>query len=157
MAELHSVFVDPAVRRYLLDDRIVPEEWVREEVHKSGSLFSERGCGLWSVRERGCPVIVGFAGFRHFFEPPRLQLLYGLVPSRWGLGLATEAARAVLAHAFEVLGLDRVEAAADAPNEASIGVMLRLGMSPMERLDDGPPGTVVYAVERSEWEADAGR
>ena len=55
--------------------------------------------------------------------------LYGLFPACWRQGLATEAFREVLRYAFEDLGLDRVYAGADPPNEASFGVMERLGMT----------------------------
>ncbi len=144
---LHALFTDPDVRRYLLDDQIVPEEWVGGEIERSYALFAELGCGLWSIRRRSDAEIVGFVGFRHFFEPPELQLVYGLHPACWGAGLATEAARAVLRYVFGRLGFERVVAATDIPNEASVRVMNRLGMVKDKETDDGEAGTVFYTLD----------
>lgn len=149
--ELLRIFRDPEVRRYLLDDEVVGVEWMEQEMDRSEDLFDRLGCGIWSIRRRGSEAIVGFAGFRHFFEPPGLQLLYGLLPEHWGRGLATEAAAAVVRHAFERLGFERVIAAADAPNEASVRVMERLGMEPFRENEAGGAGTVRYAVDRAGW------
>lgn len=154
--ELLRIFTAPDVRRYLLDDEVVGAEWVDEEVRRSDALFRERGCGLWAIRLRNAVPIVGFVGFRHFFDPPELQLLYGLTPAHWGRGLATEAAAAVVGFAFEALGFQRVDAATDLPNVASVGVMERLGMKPdRERTSAGSPGTVWYSVGRARWKGRA--
>ena len=50
-------------------------------------------------------------------------------PDHWGNGYATEAARAVLAHAVDDLELPVVNAVAYEGNTASFSVMRRLGMS----------------------------
>jgi ribosomal-protein-alanine N-acetyltransferase len=55
-------------------------------------------------------------------------LLFALWPQYWGQGLANEAARAVVAYVFEVLGRSEIVAAADVPNEASLRALRRLGM-----------------------------
>jgi RimJ/RimL family protein N-acetyltransferase len=46
----------------------------------------------------------------------------------WGRGYATEAARAMIAYAFETMKLPRVLADTSADNERSQNVMKRLGM-----------------------------
>ena len=48
--------------------------------------------------------------------------------SAWGHGYAQEAGRAVISHAFDVLGLNRIEAEIDPRNEASARVLERLGL-----------------------------
>jgi RimJ/RimL family protein N-acetyltransferase len=58
------------------------------------------------------------------------ELGYALARSCWGQGLATEAARAVLDTAFEVLSdLNRVRAIADPRNVSSLRVMEHVGMT----------------------------
>lgn len=154
--ELRALLRDPDVRRYLLDDQVVTREWVEDEVAQSEARFAEGGCSLWALRERGGSRIVGFVGLRPFFEPPELQQLYGLLPSHWGRGLATEAAAAAIDYAFDVLGLDEVLAATDAPNSASIAVLARLGMRERRRSEDGAHGTVFFGIRASEWAARGG-
>lgn len=145
---LLAVFVDPSVRRHLLDDSLVSLDWVRSEIASSRRRFANSGAGLWSIRPSGTRDIAGFAGFRDFFEPPRLQLLYGLAPRFWGRGLATEAARRVCEHAFLDLHWSRIEAATDLPNERSIRVLQRLGMRWVRNTGDGPDGTSFYELDR---------
>jgi len=148
---LLELFTDADVRRHLLDDTVVSREWVEEEVLSSQARFTESGCGLWTLTERAGGSIIGFVGFRPFFDPPELQLLYGLLPSHWGRGFATEACEAAIDYAFAVLGLEDVRAATDVPNTASIAVLERLGMRERRRTADGAHGTVFFQVLASEW------
>jgi len=147
--ELLDLFTDVDVRRYLLDDQVVTRDWVQAEVTASVERFASGSAGLWALRERGSAAIVGFAGFRPFFDPPELQLLYGLLPAYWGRGLATAAARAAIEHAFGTLGLDEVRAATDLPNSASIAVLERLDFVEWRRTDDGGHGTIFFRSVRS--------
>lgn len=150
--ELVAVFRDPAVRRYLLDDTMVSVEWVREEVEASAVRFKDSGTGLWTVRLLGQFEIIGFGGFREFFTPPQLQLLYGLLPGYWGRGFATEVARRICEYAFEGLGHSEVTAAIDVPNEPSQRVLERLGMR-LDRTEQEGAGTAFYVLRRDSWRA----
>jgi ribosomal-protein-alanine N-acetyltransferase len=117
------------VRRYLWDDQVILLERARGLVADGVAAARASGLGLWTVRRRGAEEIVGFCGLMPN-AAGEVELLYGLAPACWGQGLATEAARAVLRHAFDDLGLRRVVAATDPPNRASIRVLERLGMAP---------------------------
>ncbi len=141
------------MRQYLLDDSVVSREWVRDEIVASDGRFAKLGAGLWAVRLAGEPGIIGFVGFREFFEPPQLQLLYALLPEHSGQGVATEVADAVCGHAFDKLGFTEIVAATDIPNEASARVLVRLGMSLDRKTPDGPAGTAFYVLDRADWVA----
>lgn len=151
--ELHRLFMDPGVRRWLLDDTLVPREWVEDEIADSEARFAGGSCGLWVVRAGGNGAVVGFVGFRHFWEPPELELVYGLHPSVWGRGFATEAAQVATSHAFETLGFSEVRAATDAPNVDSVAVLERLGFEEWKRTADGPDGTLFFRVGAEKWRA----
>jgi RimJ/RimL family protein N-acetyltransferase len=144
-AALLHVFRDADVRRYLLDGKSVSADWVTAEIRASERRFGRGGAGLWAVRRLGDPSIIGFVGFREFFDPPELQLLYGLLPDHWGRGLATEAAAAACRFAFETLGWTEVRAAIDVPNTASGAVLERLGFRLERTTDDG---TAFYVLAR---------
>lgn len=149
---LHRLLTHPDVRRFLLDDVVVSREWTDEHIRRSTELFEAEGYGLWALREKDAATLRGFAGYAHFFEPPRLQLLYAVDPARWGRGLASEAARAVVRHGFERLGFAEVRASTDSPNVRSIRVLERLGMR-FERatVEDGRE-TIHYVLERDGFE-----
>jgi RimJ/RimL family protein N-acetyltransferase len=153
---LHALWTDPEVRRYLWDGEVVDRDRVRAVVDRSDADFRVRGFGLWLVGLRADEA-VGFCGLRseHDLAEPRpepgaAELLYGLHPRWWGLGLAGEAAGAVLRHALGTLGVTQVVAAADAPNLRSLRLLERLGMRPAWRgLVDGRD-TIGYALSRAD-------
>lgn len=150
---LLGVFRDPAVRRYLLDDATVSLEWVQGEIASSNERFARGSAGLWAVRLTGSTPIIGFTGFREFFAPPRLQLVYGLLPESWGQGIAYEAAKCVCDHAFRELGFSRIEAAMDAPNIRSIAVAERLGLRRMDTQSQPHDEAVFYEIDRDSWDS----
>ena len=75
----------------------------------------------------------------------------------WGQGYAREAATATLDFAFDRLDAERVVAVTYQQNEASWGLMLRLGMRRRDDLGYDDPRfpelnpTVVYEIQREEW------
>ena len=130
---LHSLSVDPDVRRYLFKDRVIPLSQVEEMLVASDALFAEMGTGFFAVylnlpEHPNDQDFIGFCGQRHFEGGSEIELLLGMNPDIWGRGFGAEAARAVLAHGF-ACGLQRVIAAADTPNQRSIKVLQKLGMS----------------------------
>lgn len=126
---LHQLCTDPDVRRYLFDDQVIPRTQAVEIIQTSLQLFDSKGYGLWSVRLLPGGSWIGMGGFWHFHEPPQLELIYAIHPSRWGGGLATELARALIRYGFEELGFDRIQASTDSPNKASCRVMEKAGMT----------------------------
>jgi RimJ/RimL family protein N-acetyltransferase len=59
---------------------------------------------------------------------PDVEIGWRLVRDAWGHGYATEAARAIMDHAFGTVGLDRVVAVLDVDNDRSRRVCEKLGM-----------------------------
>ena len=145
-AELHALWTDEKVRRWLFDDREIALEVVDDLVTASDAL-AERGMGHWSVRGRKDGRLIGTAALRPI-EDDDVELIYLLAPAEWRQGHATEVARVLLDHAFGTLGLERVVAQADVANIASLAVMKRIGMRFDKELEiDGRP-LVQYAMER---------
>jgi ribosomal-protein-alanine N-acetyltransferase len=154
----HALWVDPDVRRYLCDDKIISVEQAREWLEASERDFRERHYGLWAVHERpwsATAPLIGFAGARQWPDGGP-EVMYGLLPAWWGKGLATEAADAVLQHLFETLGYQAVAAATDPPNVASVRVMDRLGMTLDWRGEMHGLDTVVYRLSRERWRSRRG-
>jgi ribosomal-protein-alanine N-acetyltransferase len=94
------------------------------------ALHEARGLGKLPVFERDGDEIVGTCGLDPFELEgrPVVELGYRLRLSHWGKGYATEAAAAMLRHAFETLRLPEVYAFALPHNAASIKVLQRLGL-----------------------------
>jgi RimJ/RimL family protein N-acetyltransferase len=101
--------------------------------------FQERGYGLWAVEVRGRgaeDIETSFAGFVGL-EPvaderlafaPAVELGWRLAQPLWGRGIATEAASAAMAFAFDELTLTELVSYTAVSNVRSQRVMRRLGM-----------------------------
>lgn len=142
----HRLVIDPHVRRYLLDGELMDRAWSAGEVAASDALFDRIGLGMWLLAEGDAAV--GFAGFRVFEElGPEPQLLYAFTERVTGRGLATEAARALVA-AAEAAGLDPIHSAVDGPNAASLRVLAKVGFSVDRVTAEGAFGEMVWLSRR---------
>ena len=145
---LTALFNRPEVGRYLWDGKTLDTAEVETLLRENEKLFRRERLGLWGLSLPGDEAtLVGCAGFWYFHQPPELELLYGLAGDHWGQGFATEAASAAARYAVERLGLRRLVASADVPNEASHRVMERLGLRFDRRALDEGIDTVWYVCE----------
>lgn len=113
--------------------------------------------GIWAIEVTGTDDLVGTlllksipaSGGDDPLEPSGdIEIGWHLHPDAWGNGYAAEAARAVLAHAFES-GLDRVVAVTNPANGASQRVARRIGMDHLGTTDDYYDAHCeLFAVER---------
>jgi RimJ/RimL family protein N-acetyltransferase len=81
-----------------------------------------------------------------------VELGFALARSAWGKGFATEAARALVDHAFRDLGIPLLQAFIDPGNAASGAVLRKAGLRD-EGLTTGPYGGTDrrFALTREEW------
>ena len=117
----------------------------REALH---ALWTEPAVRRYPWDDR----VIDLATVDGVIERSTASFVYSLATACFGRGLASEAARAVIADAFERLGFERVLARTDPPNRASLGVMKRLGMRYAgEAIENGLP-TVSYTTSpREDW------
>ncbi len=104
-----------------------------------------RGFGMFTVTRRDDGTPLGIVG--HWFPPnwPEREIGWVLTEAAEGQGIAHEAARACVDHAYGVLGWDTIVSYIDPANTRSIALAERLGatLDPKARTpkDDG---TLVY-------------
>jgi RimJ/RimL family protein N-acetyltransferase len=91
--------------------------------------WQEHGYGLWVLLPRGSERVIGWCGLKPGADPMHPEIMFGLEPTSRGLGLATEAARAVVAYALALPGVSSVWGATVTGNAASAAVMRRAGMA----------------------------
>lgn len=131
---LWAIWRDPDVRRYLFDDTPVTRERAVEVFDSCLALVPE-GLGLWTVCRRGAAPVIGCVGLLRVTSiadyDPRLagavEPLAAFTPSVWGNGYAHEALAAALAYGFGSLGLAKMAAVTDVPNDASDRMVRRAG------------------------------
>lgn len=128
LSAIHRIWVDPEVRRYLWDDERISEERAESGIAASIESFESCGFGLWAVLHKEDGELIGFCGLRSLEDTPEIELLYGISPSYWEVGLATEAARAAIRYGFEEAGFDRILGITDTENVSSQRVLEKVGM-----------------------------
>ncbi len=110
----------------------------RLTLERSARGFANGTFGLWLLARPGETAWLGWAGLKAADDPARPELMYGLHPAARGAGLATEAVRALVAHAFERPGVVEVWGATRPENDPSARVMAAAGLVEAEpRVLDG--------------------
>jgi len=122
--------LDPAVHRHIfVHGPPDPAAHRAELIRRIEAGWPERG-GLWVAEWREQPGFLGWCGVFPLEDSGLIELGYRYVPDAWGRGVATEAARAVLNHAFGVPGFDPIVAVTHPENRASARVLAKLGFEP---------------------------
>jgi RimJ/RimL family protein N-acetyltransferase len=132
---LHAMNADPEVMRYLSGRAETPEE-TAAMIDRVQQCWIDFGYSWWSLIDKSSHEIVGAACLQHLRREPSprpdpscpLEIGWRLKREHWGQGLASEAARAMAAHAFDSLNASELYAVCDPANTASAQVMQRLGM-----------------------------
>lgn len=131
IAPLAAIGAVPDVVRYL---RGVP--WSLDEA--AGIIATNRevedsvGVTMWALEDRRDGALVGYCGFAPTnaacVRADLIEIGWALAHDRWGEGLATEAAAAVMPLGVERFGRSRIVSKCHIDNLASERVMRRLGM-----------------------------
>lgn len=163
MAHLNT----PEVRAYL--GGVNSAEDAAENVAKMARGWEANGFSFMFVDLKPAGPMIGICGLSRIETECAPEELRGAIQvgwilraDHWGKGYAAEAARAVLAWAFDDLGIETVYSQTSQRNRASWGLMEKLGLSRRADLDYGDPKyppednpTIVYAIGRDEWAARA--
>ena len=159
---------DPEVLRFLWGRARTRDEVLASHAERMALGREVDGLGYWAAFERADER--GFAGLMMLppahgpdqpADPAVAELGYRLHRRFWRRGLASEASRALLRHAFGTAGQERVIAQTMAVNRGSRAVMEALGMRYVRTFhphwDDPLPGTeqgeVEYEMTRVAWAA----
>ena len=128
-----AITAHPEVMRYIHDGRTLDRRATAERLAIYQRHWDEHGFGLYAVEIKESGELAGFTGLAvPAFLPeimPAVEIGWRLGRAHWGRGLATEAARAVVAHTRAELDLQRLVSIHVVGNEASARVMIKLGMS----------------------------
>jgi RimJ/RimL family protein N-acetyltransferase len=151
---VHSLMSDPLVMRYY--PRTYGVDECRAMLDRMLVSYRERGYSMFAVEAKTDGEFLGQVGLLHWDDVDAredVEVAYLLRPQFWGMGYATEAARACRDWAFANLGFDRVVSLIDVNNEPSIAVARRNGMTRLRRLESNRLGRpiYVYAISRPEW------
>ena len=123
-----AVFSDPQAMRYWSSEPFADLAAARAYLGSMEEGFESRTLFQWAVTLPADDQLIGTVTLAGWDRPNRrAELGYMLAREHWGVGLASEAVRAVLGFGFAEMGLHRVEAELDPRNEPSARLLRRFG------------------------------
>ena len=123
-----ALYADDEINRFQLQDGPASLEAARALVARWRRRFALRADLRWAITTRADGAFVGTCAYTHFIPAlDRGHLTYELARGARGRGLATEAARAMVAFGHGEAGLNRLEALVLPGNEASVRVLCKAG------------------------------
>jgi len=148
-----------------------PKPQTQNESYRMGqkiqSLINDRGWGFWAVEVPNQYKFVGFVGLHIPKDDmpfsPCVEVGWRLSKQYWGKGYATEAAKAALEYAFNILNLNEVVSFTTLANVRSVNVMKKIGMHnsgqnfmhPDIAASHSQCEHVLYKISQSEWQKNA--
>jgi len=129
---MRAVIADPRVTFW---HRHPMSEAESRAILEAKLALAPRGLGAFAVflgdrvGPDGAPVFVGQVLLQPLAGSGEIEIGWHFAPEHWGNGYASEAAAALLAHAFDGLGLARVVAVVLPDNQRSLGVIHSLAMT----------------------------
>ena len=130
MFELDS---NPKVHLFLGNKPVKEIEESLDQIKNIQQQYKDFGIGRWAVILKETNEFIGWSGIKfikneinnhkNFYE-----IGYRFIEKHWGKGYATEAGKAFIAYAFDVMKVDAIYAYADAGNENSRRILEKLGL-----------------------------
>ncbi|HKW44710.1 MAG TPA: GNAT family N-acetyltransferase [Candidatus Eremiobacteraceae bacterium] len=153
-AHLAWIYTDPNVMRYIPPGTPWDHAKIDRFVAVCGERYISPGFGMWAVELRdGAPKVIGHCGLQHLAKTETIEIAWLLGAPYWNRGLASEAAKAVVAHGFTQLGFTRIVAVAEPPNGASLRIMQKLGMTLQGAARYYDRDLTMYALDAVEYTA----
>ena len=116
-------------------DRLLAKEEAVEMIRAFRVVFEVMHGMRWGIRLRGDEELIGTIGLNQLYlRSKKTEVGYELHPDYWRQGLMEEALTAVLAYAFEGLGLYRVGATTYPENTGSNRLLVKMGFTQEGRL-----------------------
>ncbi|MEQ1508329.1 MAG: GNAT family N-acetyltransferase [Myxococcota bacterium] len=126
-----AFYTDPEASRHYNGPLTSAQAWAR--LASDIGFWHLQGFGVWMIEraDRG-GALVGVCGFWQGLGWPR-ELTWWLIPSARGSGIASEASRAAIDHAYRGFGWDAVETYLDDDNVDARRLVVRLGGTVVDR------------------------
>lgn len=122
------IATDPRVMRFITGGIPWPDERIALFISRNQEVFRIHGFCRWKLEEKSSGEMAGFCGLGFLPEFPDPEIGWWVAASRWGQGLASEAARAAFDHATKTCGVKRLISVAHPDNVGSVRIMRKLGL-----------------------------
>jgi len=145
---------DPEVMRYIGTGRPQSREQTTARLNGIIEHQNRHGFGLWAAIDKASGAWMGFCGLQFLDNTSEVEVGYRLAKRFWGMGLASEGAKASLRYGFEELGLEQIVAVVQPENVASQRVLEKIGLRYLKDARFYNTDVNYYALTRDEYHRD---
>jgi ribosomal-protein-alanine N-acetyltransferase len=145
---------DPDVMRYIGAGRPLSKEETHARLNTIIEHRDKHGFGVWAAVDRSNGTLMGYCGLQFLENTSEVEVGYRLAKRFWGMGIASEAARASLRYGFEELSLGRIVAVVQPGNIASQHVLEKIGLRYVRDARFYNTHVKYYAITLEEYERD---
>lgn len=147
-----AFFCDPDVMRYSLNgphnSRKPTEDFITTNMNRQG----HKGYLIWAVVERASNEVIGMCGLAEFGHGlTGIELAYRLRKECWSRGYGSEAAMVSVEYPFTEIQLDRLIAAVEPANVASVQVLEKCGFERITRRPIAGKDAFLFKQTRNDW------
>jgi ribosomal-protein-alanine N-acetyltransferase len=145
---LFSFLADPEVMRFSITGPGTREDIQNRYLPSCLKRYSRDGMGQWAAVRKSDGICVGECGIcvQEVDGEKEFEISYRMRRDCWGIGLATEAARACRDYGFEKAGLRRLISIIESENAASIRVAEKMDMTFEKRASFHNIPVLIYSV-----------
>lgn len=147
-----AFFSDPDVMQFSLNGPHASRKPTEDFIVANMNRQDRNAYSIWAVVEQATNAVIGMCGlaeFGHGIEG--IELAYRLRKDRWGQGYASEAGNASVSYAFTESNLNRLIAAVEPANVASVAVLEKCGFNRISRRDIAGTDAILYEQRRADW------
>ncbi len=139
---------DPEVMRFSITEPETREDIQTKYLPSCWRRYSRDSLGQWAVVRKSDGICVGECGIcvQEIADEREFEISYRMRRDCWGIGLATEAARACRDYGFQKAGLRRLISIIESENAASIRVAEKMGMTLEKRASFHGTPVLIYSV-----------
>jgi [ribosomal protein S5]-alanine N-acetyltransferase len=148
---LHQIYQVEGVLRYFPSPYPPPLAKVQKFIQNQSSHWEEHGYGNWALVPKDSNQLIGWAGPQFLPETGETEIGYLLARPFWGLGYATEAARASLGFIFGNFDFPKIIALVHPENTASAHVLEKCGLALLDRKEYFGMQMCRYTIGREEF------
>jgi ribosomal-protein-alanine N-acetyltransferase len=120
---------DPEGTQYISDEDVPKSlEDTDDEIKYWGGLFYRKQSIFWAIADSKTDEFMGTIGFNNWnFHNQRAEVSYDLMREHWRKGIMTKVLRNIMIFGFKNMNLYRVEARTMLDNQASKGLLEKVG------------------------------
>lgn len=147
--EMYAVYSDADAMRWVDDGQPIQRSECSRWLTVTLNNYESRGYGMSTLVSRADGTVIGFCGLVHPNNQPETEIKYALHRRFWGIGLATEAVKAMLEYGRCEFQLSVVIATVAFANIASRRVLIKAGMEAWTNRDDNGSSIMIFR-----WQSD---